>query len=100
MRGEYGHVEDGWWGIPSREQDRAAQESQGLIFDRSREFLATSDENILVYRRLVEDSIRAVEEGRDPIGVLREAPQENILRFDATKNFADGEMKAPNMIAA
>ena len=100
VRGEYGHVEDGWWGIPSREQDRAAQESQGLIFDRSREFLATSDENILVYRRLVEDSIRAVEEGRDPIGVLREAPQENILRFDATKNFADGEMKAPNMIGA
>ncbi|MFT5539205.1 MAG: 5,5'-dehydrodivanillate O-demethylase [Alphaproteobacteria bacterium] len=100
VRGEYGHVDDGWWGIPSREQDRAAQESQGLIFDRSKEQLGTTDENIALFRRTVEESIAAVEQGRDPIGVLREPPCEGIIRFDATKNFGSGEMKAPDMIGA
>jgi 5,5'-dehydrodivanillate O-demethylase len=100
VRGVYGHVDDGWWGIPSREQDRAAQESQGLIFDRSKECLGTTDENIVLFRRMVEDAIRAVEEGRDPPGVLRTPPEGDMIRFDATKNFADGVMQAPDMIGA
>ncbi|MFM2130094.1 MAG: hypothetical protein RL477_1640 [Pseudomonadota bacterium] len=100
VRGVYGHVDDGWWGIPSREQDRAAQESQGIIFDRTRETLGTSDENIVVFRRLVEEQIEAVAAGGDPIGVLRAAPNEDPIRFDATKNFADGVMQAPDMIGA
>ncbi len=72
-RGVYERVEDGWWDLPSHEQDRAAQESQGLITDRSIEFLGTTDMGIVMFRRILRDSLRAVAEGRDPPGVLRDA---------------------------
>ena len=99
-RGVYERVDDGWWGIPSPEQDRIAQESQGLIFDRTREHLGTTDEGIVQFRRLVWDSIKAVEEGRDPIGVLRASGASEMIRFDATKNFADGTTRPPEMLSA
>ncbi len=93
-------VDDGWWRIPSHEQDRIAQESQGLIADRSREFLGTSDEGIVMYRRMVRDAIKAVEEGRDPFGVIRTHPQEEFIRFDAGKNYSDGTLTPPALIGA
>jgi hypothetical protein len=49
---------------------------------------------------MVWDSIRAVEEGRDPIGVVREAAANELIRFDATKNFADGTTRPPEMLSA
>ena len=97
---EFKEVDDGWWRIPSHEQDRIAQESQGLIADRSREYLGTSDEGIVMFRRMVTDSIKAVEEGRDPFGVMREHTQEEFIRFDAGKNFSDGKKAAPAIINA
>jgi 5,5'-dehydrodivanillate O-demethylase len=96
----YDPVEDGWWRIPSHEQDRIAQESQGRIADRSREYLATSDEGIVVLRKLIRDSIKAVAEGRDPFGVLRDPAQNTLIRFDAGKNFSEGVRKAPAIIGA
>jgi 5,5'-dehydrodivanillate O-demethylase len=88
-RGVYQRVEDGWWGLESEEQDRAAQESQGLICDRTREFLGTSDRGVVMWRKLVFDSIAAVEAGRDPHGVVRDAASGGIVQFDAGKNFSD-----------
>jgi 5,5'-dehydrodivanillate O-demethylase oxygenase subunit len=93
-------VEDGWWGIPSHEQDRIAQESQGPIADRSREYLGTSDEGLIMLRRTLRDSIRAVAEGRDPFGVIRDPEKNTLVRFDAGKNFSDGVNKAPDIIGA
>jgi len=34
--GVYERVQDGWWNLPNREQDRVAQESQGLVADRTK----------------------------------------------------------------
>ena len=99
-RMDYDEVDDGWWRIPSHEQDRIAQESQGFIADRSREFLGTSDEGIVALRKIVRDSIRAVEQGRDPFGILRDPGQNDLVRFDAGKNFSDGVNKAPAIIGA
>jgi 5,5'-dehydrodivanillate O-demethylase len=96
----YEEVNDGWWGIPSHEQDRIAQESQGLIADRSCEFLGTSDRGIVMFRQMIEESIRAVEQGRDPIGVLRGPGNDELIRLDAGKNFSDGQLKAPEIIGA
>lgn len=96
----YEQVDDGWWRIPSHEQDRIAQESQGLIADRSREYLGTSDQGIVMFRRLLSESIKAVEEGRDPFGVIREHGPEPYIRFDAGKNFSDGTMRPPAIIGA
>ena len=96
----YEPVEDGWWGIPSHEQDRIAQESQGEIADRTKEYLGTSDQGIAMFRRHLEDSIRAVEEGRDPIGVVRERGRNDVIRFDAGKNFSGGTNAPPAIIGA
>ena len=96
----YERVDDGWWGIPSHEQDRLAQESQGPIADRAREYLGTSDQGIAMFRQMLAESIKAVEEGRDPIGVVRDAGANDIIRFDAGKNFSDGLSRAPEIIGA
>ena len=100
QRGVYEHVEDGWWNLINSDQDRAAQESQGLIFDRTREYLATSDAWIVQFRKMLLDQMKAVEEGRDPFGVLRDPAKNTMIRFDAGKNFSDGVNKAPAIINA
>ncbi|HLI21908.1 MAG TPA: Rieske 2Fe-2S domain-containing protein [Stellaceae bacterium] len=92
--GVYERVEDGWWGIASGDQDRAAQEAQGVIHDRTKEFLATSDRGVLMWRKVAFDSIQAVKEGRDPHGILRDATRNDVIRFDAGKNFTDRD-KSP-----
>ena len=83
-RGTYERVEDGWWNLASREQDRAAQESQGLVADRTREFLASSDRGVILFRRMLEEALEAVARGEDPPGVVRGA-QNELIRFDAQK---------------
>ena len=100
QRGVYEHVEDGWWNLINSDQDRAAQESQGLIFDRTREYLATSDAWIVQFRKMLLDQMKAVEEGRDPLGVIRDPAQNQCIYFDAMMNFADGKNSAPAMISA
>jgi 5,5'-dehydrodivanillate O-demethylase oxygenase subunit len=87
--GVYDRVEDGWWGLKSSEQDRAAQESQGAIHDRSKEFLATSDRGVAMWRKTLFDSIEAVQNGGDPYGIVRDASKQEIVHFDAGKNFSD-----------
>jgi 5,5'-dehydrodivanillate O-demethylase len=84
QRGVYERVEDGWWGLASREQDRAAQESQGPIADRARETLATSDRGVVLFRRMLVEAIAAVERGEDPPGVVRQESNE-LITFDAQK---------------
>ena len=83
QRGVYERVQDGWWDLPSHEQDRAAQESQGLITDRATEYLGTTDAGIVMFRRLMRDAMRAVAEGRDPPGIIRDA-NAGIIDLDAT----------------
>ena len=51
--------------------DYEAQSSQGALPVHSRETLATTDQGITMIRRLMAKQIRAVREGRDPIGVSR-----------------------------
>lgn len=87
--GEYDRVEDGWWGVASHDQDRMAQESQGVIADRTKEILATSDRGIAMLRQMLLDGIKAIDQGGDPVGVIRDAGQNNLIAFDAKKNFTD-----------
>ena len=89
VRGVYERVKDGWWNLASHEQDRAAQESQGVITDRTKEFLAPSDRAIVQLRRMLLDSIDAIEAGKDPFGLLRDPAKNQIVTFDAVKSFSD-----------
>jgi nitrite reductase/ring-hydroxylating ferredoxin subunit len=51
------------------EQDAAIADSQGLIADRTRELLGQTDLGVVKFRRLVFDSIDALEDGIKPRGV-------------------------------
>src|SRR4029450_13009079 len=84
--GVYDRVQDGWWNLPNREQDRVAQESQGLVADRTKEHLATSDQGILMLRKMIRDSIDAVQQGKDPIGVIRDSNDNGPITFDSSRD--------------
>jgi 5,5'-dehydrodivanillate O-demethylase oxygenase subunit len=86
-RGVYERVADGWWDIPSNEQDRAAQESQGRIADRSTETLGWTDRGIAIFRKMLHDGIDAIAAGKDPLGVLRE--DRNVIDLDASMDVLD-----------
>ena len=62
-----------------REQDYSAMVSQGPTFDRSTEHLATSDEGVILLRKMAFDGIKAVQEGRDPLGVRRDGNPDAII---------------------
>ena len=87
--GEYERVEDGWWGVASHDQDRMAQESQGVIVDRTQETLATSDRGVAMLRQMLFTGLEDIAAGRDPMGVVRDPAGSNVIVFDAQKNFTD-----------
>jgi 5,5'-dehydrodivanillate O-demethylase len=84
--GVYERVQDGWWNIPNREQDRVAQETQGAIADRTTEHLASSDAGILMLRKMIRDAIDMVARGNDPIGVFRSASENQPITFDSSRD--------------
>jgi len=53
--------------------------TQGPIADRSEEKLGTSDIGIILYRKLIEENIQAVERGDDPMGVIRDPAQNEFI---------------------
>ncbi len=56
--------------------DLFATESQGSIQDRTREHLVTSDKAIVAQRKQLLKAIKDVQEGRDPLHVIRD-PKNN-----------------------
>ena len=60
-------------------QDMAMWYTQGPIADRSEEKLGTSDIGIILYRKLIEENIQAVERGDDPMGVIRDPAQNEFI---------------------
>jgi len=84
--GVYKRAEDGWWNIDTHEQDRVAQESQGVIADRTKENLASSDQGVIMLRKMVKESIDAVQKGKDPIGVIRNPSENKLISFDSSRD--------------
>ena len=62
-------------------QDKFAAASQGVVAPRHIEHLGRSDKGIILYRKLFQEAMRAVGEGKNPQGVLRTQPAE-MLRFE------------------
>jgi hypothetical protein len=55
-----------------RYQDFMVLETQGRIAPRDTERLATSDKGVVLLREIMLREIRKVQEGRDPLGVIRD----------------------------
>jgi 5,5'-dehydrodivanillate O-demethylase len=53
-------------------QDMMAWITQGAIADRTRENLGASDKGVAMYRRVLKRELKKIEDGVDPIGVLRD----------------------------
>jgi 5,5'-dehydrodivanillate O-demethylase len=62
-------------------QDQMAWETQGPIADRPREHLGESDRGIILFRKLLRDQIRAVENGADPVGINRDPAKDEVIRL-------------------
>ncbi|MQA85303.1 MAG: Rieske 2Fe-2S domain-containing protein [Streptosporangiales bacterium] len=62
-------------------QDMMAWVTQGDIFDRTDEHLGTSDKGVIMYRQLLQSEMAKVEDGKDPLGVLREPPADGIVEL-------------------
>ncbi len=61
--------------------DAMAWETQGSITDRSRELLGNTDVGIALYRRLLREQIRCVQEGKEPKGVIRDPALNDCIRI-------------------
>ncbi len=68
------------------QQDLMAWETQGKLFNRSRELLGTSDRGIVMWRNLLRQQIRAVQEGKEPDGVIRDPAQNGQIDLSIEKH--------------
>ena len=62
-------------------QDLLAWETQGSRYDRSSELLGRSDSGIAMWRKLLKQQIEAVQAGKDPVGVIRDARDNQCIGF-------------------
>jgi hypothetical protein len=54
----------------------------GAIANRPGEHLANSDRGVLLLREMVRKVIEHVQQGRDPIGVIRDVEENDYIAFD------------------
>ena len=60
-------------------QDIAAWAGQGVIADRSKESLATSDVGVKMLRRMLKAQMARVEAGQDPLGTVRDPARNQCI---------------------
>ncbi|HXJ80587.1 MAG TPA: aromatic ring-hydroxylating dioxygenase subunit alpha [Candidatus Methylomirabilis sp.] len=66
--------------------DIMAWVSQGPINDRTRELLVESDEGIALFRALLREQIETVASGGDPMGVIRDRADNEIIELPQERN--------------
>jgi len=67
--------------------------TQGSIADRTQEILGSSDKGIALYRRILLEQIARVEKGEDPIGVMRDEVENQIIELPQERNKFGGGRK-------
>ena len=80
-------------------QDAAVQESMGLIQDRSREHLVSTDNGIIMTRRRLLEGVRAAEEGRAPPGLDADAQDVRAVSLVAPRDVPLPQALAENAAA-
>ena len=92
-RNVYPPGDEDWWGVMSGDQDRMVLESQGSIYDRSKENLGSADRGVVMYRKMLRESLEAVEVGRDPVGIVRDPSKNPIIDFGTRLHAIDHAIK-------
>jgi 5,5'-dehydrodivanillate O-demethylase len=67
-------------------QDIMACVTQGPIVDRTREILGSSDDGIALLRRLLLQQLGVIRRGEDPLGVIRDADENQIVELPQEAN--------------
>ncbi len=63
-------------------QDIVAWPSQGEIMDRDMEKLAETDRGLIMFRKMLEENVKTVEDGGDPINVFRDPKENQFLELE------------------
>jgi 5,5'-dehydrodivanillate O-demethylase len=63
-------------------QDLMCWINQGEIYDRSQEWLGASDRGLVLFRRLLMEQIKIVQDGGDPINTLRDPIKNQFIDLD------------------
>lgn len=72
-------------------QDKMAWETQGRIYDRTAEHTGASDYGIALFRRMLLEQIRVVQEGGDPIGIIRDPERNRVIELPGWFLIRDNE---------
>lgn len=60
--------------------------TQGKIADRTREMLVSSDHGVVLYRKLLLDQLKVIEQGKDPMCVFRDHNNNKLIEIQQEKN--------------
>ncbi|MBM4261423.1 MAG: Rieske 2Fe-2S domain-containing protein [Deltaproteobacteria bacterium] len=77
-------------------QDNAIFISQGPVYDRTKEMLGESDHGLVLYRHLIDNQIKLIAAGKDPINTFRDpAKNQRIeLETESRDKFLTGRLGA------
>jgi 5,5'-dehydrodivanillate O-demethylase oxygenase subunit len=64
-------------------QDKMAWETQGRVWDRSKEHTGASDHGIAMLRQMLLEQVLVVQEGGDPMGLIRDPERNQIIELPA-----------------
>jgi 5,5'-dehydrodivanillate O-demethylase len=80
-------------------QDHMAWETQGPIADRTRERLTSSDRGIVLLREVMIREMKKVQEGLDPMGIIRGPGQNPMVDTHLMESIAQvGQSRAPRAV--
>src|SRR2546425_6364221 len=67
--------------------DACATESMGAICDRSREHLGVSDKAVIAVRKFLLNTVKALQEGKEPPHIVRDAERNRFPHIDCFAHF-------------
>lgn len=84
------------WGLLDNNsgQDLGMWISQGEIVDRAKEHLAQSDQGVVLYRRLLAEQLKIVEDGGEPINTFRDTERNRRIEIPCGTRGANGALFA------
>jgi 5,5'-dehydrodivanillate O-demethylase len=76
-------------------QDKMAWETQGPVYDRSKEHLGASDRGVAMWRKMLREQIEVVQSGGEPMALIRDPQKNQMIDFEVSEGPARDEYKDP-----